>query len=362
MAHPRHSEDTLFIVSEGDFRFTARDAQDSHRRACGEPDPAAGFSAHGSQGLLDVDYMLNEWQKYAPEGNVWGDPVTEPPAEHGGPAHGRASSSTAEASGVAVPHVDRVCFRKHPLKRPPGKGDERPTDYLVDLQAYATLAHRLGRGNLIWCGWNASHFKKRDKKKRTTHPSTGAQLLMVTTQGARLMLKEWLELPDSHMGGFIASYSLKNQERVGCCYILRPIGGFFTHNTGCSGPSGVVLESLFGAEWSQEGTRPGPAPNNRGRWLCAFTPKGHASRLHPEPIMWPQGLEETYWVTEAPAGTPARSLGFLPHHAPEEAQQWRPMRARAPGRAQGPPPPHRQPPPTRFCHHRTVASPLATGA
>ena len=64
MAHPRHTEDTLFIVSEGDFRFTARDAQESHRRATGDPDPSAGPSADGAHGedhvLQDVDYMINE--------------------------------------------------------------------------------------------------------------------------------------------------------------------------------------------------------------------------------------------------------------------------------------------------------------
>ena len=79
---------------------------------------------------------------------------------------------------------------------------------LEDMILYFNASARLGRGHLIWCGWNASQWSAGSPKTRNTSPSSGAQCVMVSTQGARFLddKAEAGEIPDMHMGNFLSTY------------------------------------------------------------------------------------------------------------------------------------------------------------
>ncbi len=67
------------------------------------------------------------------------------------------------------------------------------SEELKDLMAYMTFAHRLGRGNLVWASWRPVDWPGRQKVKRAQSIKAGSTMIMVTSEGARWMLKHFKE-------------------------------------------------------------------------------------------------------------------------------------------------------------------------
>lgn len=189
------------------------------------------------------------------------------------------------------------------------------SDHLQDLQALFTRAARAGRGGFLWCGWNACQWTQTCKKIRTTSPSTGAQLSMMTAKCARELLPLWHQVPNMHMGSFFKfRMGLEWQEKLGCSYVWPPIGGFFTHPSTTVGKSEArVLHSHFESKWAQEGTR-ALIPAHHHRWIVGFTEKGPAHWLEKVPVILPEDLPSCRWITCAPPGTPAWQCGWRSYH------------------------------------------------
>ena len=73
---------------------------------------------------------------------------------------------------------------------PTEQENTEPTPELLDLLCLMTKANRLGRGNFVWLGWNASPSGS-DTPKRAQSIANGSQLIAVTARGARWMLNRF---------------------------------------------------------------------------------------------------------------------------------------------------------------------------
>ena len=195
MADASHSEDTVFFVAEGGFRFYREDAE---REATLMDQLCALYRLGRSLDLVGTAEGV--WQAPVPLGTR---PPCEPVAQGGGasstelgepvaPSSGAGSASAAltEASLAEAEAAEEWDVYTSPAKGSPAEFDE-PSPELVDLLAYMTAAAKHDRGNLVWFGWNASPTGS-DKPKRSTAISNGSQLIAITAKGARWM-KERLE-------------------------------------------------------------------------------------------------------------------------------------------------------------------------
>ena len=84
------------------------------------------------------------------------------------------------------------------------------------------------------------------------------------------------------------------------CYIVPPIGGTLSHESGCDPKTGFK-EGLWLEPWAQEGTRPYEECDQQRRF-CAFTQKGPAETLPFGETHLPLCLDWYKWTTSYPAG------------------------------------------------------------
>jgi hypothetical protein len=185
---------------------------------------------------------------------------------------------------------------------------------LEDLVLYFNAAARVGRGNLMWAGWNASQWSAGGPKTRNTSPTSGAQLVLLTAIGARFLCDKREEIPDMHMGNFFAKLcGLKWQEELGSSYIQPPIGSFVAHESTTT--PGAHLGSHFDSRWAQEGTRI-EKEGQQLRYVCGFTQKGVAHWLHTEGIdLRDEGTRRKFiWKTQPMPTMPDYLTGFQPWH------------------------------------------------
>ena len=203
---------------------------------------------------------------------------------------------------------------------------ERISPELLDLCLYFTASSRLGRGGMLWAGWNASQWSD-TSKCRSTSLVAGAHLVMVSTQGARFLMSKRDEIPNMHMGNFLSKKcGYEWQHELGAAYLQPPVGGYVEYMS--STTPGQLLKDHFGAKWAQEGTRP-TKEKDKPRWICGFTEKGPAAYLHEKGLDFNDAdvRKSYYWLTEAPAGMPECLCGpqewhedkpffedSLPHH------------------------------------------------
>ena len=328
MADKRLPGDTLFIVAEPDFVFYKDD--ETQKQEWLEAQFMESLQLKRVEELADEindptmkKRYLQELQRYRAREQESGlaqwtyDMSAAEEAEYSINAQGeRVLWNWAGDETPNNPY--RVKVFSKPNKPKPWEFQEKYiSPELLDLVAYATAAARVGRGGLIWAGWNAVQWTKADgttaKPKRSQSPSSGAQLIMVTSDFMRFILPKWQDLPDRHMGYNINGLAMSHQHTGGMCYLLPPIGGFFTHpSTTSVGLANLV--SHFSAGWAQEGTRK-RKPEERHRYLCSFSSQGDAQYLHTMPIDLPKDGQDLRWLTQKPPGTPECFTGWQPWHA-----------------------------------------------
>ena len=185
MMDTTHPDDTLFLVAEADFRFYKADcegeqanldleaaaervgryeAQERALHAPPETDVVGSSSAAGSASrTADAAQVAKdelEWQDY-----VKGEEDVR---------------STFEATAGTLPLFEPRLRHSHKL------GRQRPpcTPELEDIVCLCNAAAQLGRGDLVWLGWNASP-DRRWKAKHRERIANGSQLVAVTSCGAR---------------------------------------------------------------------------------------------------------------------------------------------------------------------------------
>ena len=269
MASNVHPEDTVFIIVEPDFCFYAVDAAARvellySRHGAGRSGSYEEFAEEIKDPESKARFLaaLKEWrfQSAANDTDLYPWPAT---ARRAGAA---SSGSGCEESQQQFPAV--------PVFARPPKMTGNSTHFgkysnLEDLLLYFNGAGRLGRGHLLWCGWNASQWSEGGAKTRNTCPTSGAQLVMLSTKGARFLCDRRAEIPDMHMGNFLNKWcGQKWQHEVGAAYIQPPIGSFVPHESTTT--PGVMLNTHFNSKWAQEGTRI-EKPGQQLRYICGST-------------------------------------------------------------------------------------------
>lgn len=91
------------------------------------------------------------------------------------------------------PQPQHLGRKMQPFKRASREEAADVSEELKDLMAYMTFAHRLGRGNLVWASWRPVDWPGRQKVKRAQSIKAGSTMIMVTSEGARWMLKHFKE-------------------------------------------------------------------------------------------------------------------------------------------------------------------------
>ena len=175
MLDARHAPDTLFLVAEGDFRFE-REHCVANRNWLEEVDEFVQTHLLGAD-IVDARGILN------PRYPVDPDPIVATADDEG-------EDSDAQAEPVARPGSSSgVEGQAEPVARQRGGPREKEevqkegasfwgftagqkflgkeayiADELADLVRIATVAHRKGKGDLIWYSWVGT------KKRRLRHP------------------------------------------------------------------------------------------------------------------------------------------------------------------------------------------------
>ena len=192
MMDPVHPDDTLFIVAEGDFRFYRADCEgeqanmdleaaverarrtEIQERALQVPPQTDVQPLPGSTDAAGSASRQEDAAQAAQDAAEWQDHVE---LEEG------VQSEFETREGCGLPLFEPRLKPSHKL----GRERPEPTPELEDIVCLCNAAARLGRGNLVWLGWNATP----DKRWKVKHPeriANGSQLLGITSAGAR-----WLQ-------------------------------------------------------------------------------------------------------------------------------------------------------------------------
>ena len=193
MADLSHAEDTVFFVAEGDFRFYREDAMKEASivdEACtlnrvGRVLDLMEAGTGGVWSLLERPGAAGE--PVAPAGSGSSGSAGEPVA----PAAAASSQGAAAARSVVGPAEDVFAYASPSKPGPEEFEDVSPE--LVDLLCYMSKAESVGRGNLVWFGWNASPTGS-NSPRRAQSIANGSQLIAITAKGAR-WLQPRLEAP-----------------------------------------------------------------------------------------------------------------------------------------------------------------------
>ena len=190
---PVHPDDTLFIVAKGDFRFYRADCEGKQANLDLEAAAERARRTEMQQRALQVPPQTDV-QPHPDSNDAAGSDSTEI-YDEAEAAHDAASwlDHVQEEEGVqsrfelregcGLPLFEPKLKPSHKL----GRARPEPTPELEDIVCLCNAAARIGRGNLVWLGWNATP----DKRWKVNNPeriANGSQLLAITSAGAR-----WLQ-------------------------------------------------------------------------------------------------------------------------------------------------------------------------
>ena len=238
MTGGRHAPDTLFLVAEGDFRFQ-RDHCVSSRDWLAEVDEFVEEHLKTST-TVDARGMLNpavppEEGVISPTTDDEGGGGTAPAEEPDwGAAEPDARAEDAEAEPDARQEKEQEPQQKERLPFwgfTQGRRYEGREAYicpeLQDLVRVATVAHRKGKGDVIWYSWVGSRKKK-------TVPSHGSTLLGVSKDGAFKLLKAIKkEKKPRHFDIWLRDACVNQTGSLQASYVLPSTGNFDEHISGC---------------------------------------------------------------------------------------------------------------------------------
>ena len=152
--------------------------------------------------------------------------------------------------------------------------------FLRDLVAYATLAHRHGRGDFMFMGWQPHGAGEWTPTTSENRYRSGLMLSMVSQQGFLHLETQWKREKTLTTAGHV-DLKLKNfwclpvNSKVS--YITPPIGGYTAHLSGCAAE---FYKKPRPCIWMEDFACPGTRHSHdwneqrRQKWLATFTSKG----------------------------------------------------------------------------------------
>jgi len=254
----------LFIIFEEDYRFapepddpawTHKNRSDTSSRmpSCFKPSPppaqSSSTSSSRAEPTASSHNKIPRWHKVEP-------------------------TAPQEFSGRKVRDQQGGYTLFH---KPSAANCNQPSQFMRDLVAYATLAHRSKRGDFIWCGWQP-HGCGESKGKIKSRYASGNMLTMVSKAGFWKLQASWDEHPSLRYPGHV-DICLKNffskPTNNYSCYISPPLGGYSAHVSGCEAKQGV-REEIWKEDFACPGTRRSHDWETppRQKFLCSFTENG----------------------------------------------------------------------------------------
>ena len=265
---PKHAPDTLFILTEEDWRLCEADCRplhtsDAYRRyeesiRSSVPAPAGqAASSSSAEPIAAPGADKTEWEPL-PEAD-WGDDDDMDAEPIAAPASSSASKDVTVEPFATVPEPQtwlRRCLK-------PKAAKVTFPESLRDVVRMCTCAHRHGCGDFVWLCWDGK------MSARKTHPSHGSTAIAVTQTGARLLL----EMMRAEQAPMLVDILFKDrliqdwwQGRMRASYVLKSVGSFVQHLSNVE--LGYERKPNWDFPWAQENTRGGDE-----RSLNRFQPK-----------------------------------------------------------------------------------------
>ena len=276
MLDPRHPEDSLFFVAESDYRFYPEDCISSW------------YEIVQDETLPSLDETtLEETEPFAGEEE---EPSPSPAGEGGDP-----SPSPEDTAAARRPKKRRYLGWTAAQKTGRSAADVEVSQELRDLVQCCNRAANLGRGHVIWIGWQSAG-------KRKSVPSFASHLVAVTKHGARQMLAsmENGELKKGHWDRVLRSWLVQENYQcpkvMGGSYIWPSCGYYQTHESGCEPGIGERV-----AYWNIPCVQPGVRPKkagDRARWLAYWPTPDTGGAVWLEQITFDSRANT--WVTQSP--------------------------------------------------------------
>lgn len=259
----RMDPDCLFIVFEEDFRFT----------------PETGDEAWTINGRQDtsglIDHDLFRWNLPADKGGRHVEASASSTAE---PTAGRSEKKKSLHPGNWM-RENLATMRGSAVQGRASREDWFVVSmFLRDLVAYAIHAHRLHRGEFQFMGWQP--WGAGQAGPHINRFGSGAMLTMFSKEGARRLEYAFQNEESMQRAGHLDIMLRKfwsEPENSRVVYITPPVGGYYTHISGCEKSLGPrPREAIWNEKFACPGTRKVHdwEKEKRQKWWATFTVKG----------------------------------------------------------------------------------------
>ena len=288
MIDGRHAPDTLFLVAENDFRFF-REHCVSNRDWFSEVDAFVESHLQGPEIVDSWGILQPAWppepEEVLPSSDdeAGGGPERVEPVAHPSVEEVQSTGPSFWGFSRAGKFLDKEAYH---------------SEELCDLVRIASIAHRKGKGDLIWYSWVGA-------KGRKTMPSHGSTLVGVSKDGAfKLMAAIQKEKKPGHFDIWLRDQCCSEAENLQASYVLPSIGGYDEHISGCdpmnTGEEDGVRPCRWNDYWVEEGVRiTGKDAKHKSRNVCDFRPP-KASRDWGIQVRFNDYDTEGWWKTLQP--------------------------------------------------------------
>jgi hypothetical protein len=177
--------------------------------------------------------------------------------------------------------------------------------FCSDLVKIATQAHRIGKGEFVWFGYQPWGHEPRKKAVTWPRLGFGSQGIMLTKKAAR-SLKAFLNSGwkrAGHIDVLLKHWTCRIEEFAGggSCFVWPPVGSYREHISECCPDHFKESEarpSCWHQGWACPGTRPLHDPRGRKKQLMLPVEKGHQqvlAELYDKDFEGPK-LQWTTWL------------------------------------------------------------------
>ena len=254
----RYPMDTLFLVFEEDYRFWPEGT---------DPDKADDYKTRLS------DQVAKKKRSVSP--NKIKRKMETQPSDSSGAYRPEHESGAYRPEGKGKEKGKRLATEFHetlPRGRTDASTDQGYSQNVADLIRMCTMCHRVGKGDIIWFGWNAA---KTDKPSWVYNGSHG---LAITKKGAQSIANAMVhrKVERGHIDLRLLDWLRAEGEATAAkaCYLYPAVGSYYAHPSGCDPknfgedqggrPSGWELKK------AAQGTRVASDENKRQKWMIQW--------------------------------------------------------------------------------------------
>ena len=301
--------DTLFFYFEYDYRFYKRDdlTLKEWLPLCVSQAPGGVQEAFAVEGHATASSSTGQDLRQGPrtgamrtDGGRGGQGVSSHKRlRRGQSEEARPSPSESSMWGLSMEGFERP--QGHEM---PDVGHSVAPE-LCDLVALCNAADSVGRGNMVWLGWNAGFAGEVKKKPTDKTFQFGSHCVAFTKKGAQALLEHMENSKATHIDLWLRDVvsTGNNQEKIGACIVHPAVGSYGAQHVSMN-LKGARRASAWGHTWCQEGTREHPSalgPNGLPyvvRGIYGWTKNNNPPLLQEVPLLGQ--LHRWFWRTQLP--------------------------------------------------------------